>query len=286
MFDKFDFKVLDDKLFKEDSVREELIVPVLERLGYSATGEHKIVRSEPLVHPFVHIGTKAYKVNIISDYQLAPAGKKAWVLDAKAPGEDIRKGKNVEQAYSYAIHPDVRVPFYGLCNGRELVVFHISEVEPRLAIDLRQIDARWIEVSDLLSPLSFTNPQALQYLPDFGLTLKKLGYTDFEIMYFLALEIGHVSKANDELFSLTSCFELGAPYCASFDADPAHFEQFLQAIEPRQRERIEKALYQMPYHIYFEDDLPRVTIGAVMGTYVVERKVDSFLPLKVVEIRK
>jgi len=34
----------------------------------------------------------------------------------KAPSENIFTGKNVEQAYSYAMHRDIRVPLYGLCN--------------------------------------------------------------------------------------------------------------------------------------------------------------------------
>jgi hypothetical protein len=38
LFEKFDFTILDDANFKEDSVREEIIVPILTKLGYSASG--------------------------------------------------------------------------------------------------------------------------------------------------------------------------------------------------------------------------------------------------------
>ena len=123
MFEDFDFCLLDDPGFKEDAVREELIVPILNRLGYTASGEHRIVRSKPLVHPFVSIGTKQYKINIIPDYLLSVGGLTKWVLDAKRPGEEILTGTNVEQAYSYAIHKDVRVSLYGLCNGHTLLGF-------------------------------------------------------------------------------------------------------------------------------------------------------------------
>ena len=95
MFGHFDFSILADVDFKEDAVREELIVPILNRLGYSATGEHRILRSKPLVHPFVYIVTKQFKVNIIPDYLLSVAGSIKWVLDAKAPAEDILSGKHV-----------------------------------------------------------------------------------------------------------------------------------------------------------------------------------------------
>ncbi|MGI8641002.1 MAG: hypothetical protein ACR2MG_13795 [Pyrinomonadaceae bacterium] len=41
LFQSFDFTLLDSPDFKEDSVREELILPMLKTLGYSATGENK-----------------------------------------------------------------------------------------------------------------------------------------------------------------------------------------------------------------------------------------------------
>ena len=34
MFEDLDFSVLDDPSFKEDAVREEIIAPILKRLGY------------------------------------------------------------------------------------------------------------------------------------------------------------------------------------------------------------------------------------------------------------
>lgn len=58
MFDEFDFKLLDDPDFKEDSVREELILPIIKKLGYSASGDSRIIRSKSLVHPYVAIGSQ------------------------------------------------------------------------------------------------------------------------------------------------------------------------------------------------------------------------------------
>lgn len=52
----FDFKLLDDPQFKEDSVREEILFPIIKALGYSASGKNRIIRSKNLLHPFVAIG--------------------------------------------------------------------------------------------------------------------------------------------------------------------------------------------------------------------------------------
>jgi hypothetical protein len=41
MFTDFDFEILDDPDFKEDAVREELILPLIKRLGYSVTGDDR-----------------------------------------------------------------------------------------------------------------------------------------------------------------------------------------------------------------------------------------------------
>lgn len=118
IFSDFDFTLLDSPDFKEDSVREELILPMLKELGYSAQGENKIHRSKSVSHPFVQTGSGKHKLTSIPDYLLEAAQKYAWVLDAKAPTEDIKTGKNVEQTYFYAIHPEIRASVYALQRQR------------------------------------------------------------------------------------------------------------------------------------------------------------------------
>ncbi|MBA3632553.1 MAG: hypothetical protein H0W58_07060 [Acidobacteria bacterium] len=104
LYQSFDFLLLDSPDFKEDSVREELILPMLKELGYSAQGENKIHRSKSVSHPFVQTGSGRHKLTSIPDYLLEVSGKYAWVLDARVPNEDIKAGKNIEQTYFYAIY--------------------------------------------------------------------------------------------------------------------------------------------------------------------------------------
>ena len=62
----------DDTRIKEDWVREEVTFPLLIRLGYSSTaGTNRIIRSRPLSHPFVMIGTTNKPVTLIPDYLLS-----------------------------------------------------------------------------------------------------------------------------------------------------------------------------------------------------------------------
>lgn len=154
-FQTFDFSLLDSPDFKEDSVRETMIAPLLYALGYGNNGLNQIIRSKSLTHPFVKIGSQKRAVTLIPDYLLAVESKYAWVLDAKAPNEPILTGTNVEQAFSYAIHPDIRVSLFALCNGRELTAFRIYEDRPILDIPLREINRHWQSIYDLLAPSAF-----------------------------------------------------------------------------------------------------------------------------------
>ena len=286
MFDDFDFSLLADPEFKEDAVREELIVPILNRLGYSASGEHRIVRSKPLVHPFVHIGTKQYKVNIIPDYLLYVNGMPKWVLDAKAPGEDTLRGKNIEQAYSYAIHKDVRVSIYGLCNGHTLTIFHINCVEPILAVPLMEIDTRWGEVHRILCPMAFIDPERLDFLPDFGLTLLRLGGSGFCNIFFPWVPVQFIAKASDEIIAVSSVCNMGLDYCATFDFDMATYQVLLDKLTPVERERTKRALTHQPYHIEFEDDPPSLALKAVLSKEVMSNGREQYVPFNVTEVRE
>ena len=102
--------IANDPNFKEDSVREEIVMPILKRLGYK---RENIVRSKPL---FAQFGTKKREM-AVPDYTLTIGQHNAFILDAKAPNQVITEGKNVEQALSYAMHNEVRSEYFALCNG-------------------------------------------------------------------------------------------------------------------------------------------------------------------------
>jgi len=164
LFGSLDLSQLHSLQFKEDSVREEIILPMLHALGYSPKGLNLIVRSKTLEHPFVNIGSNRHHITMIPDYLMVVRTKPAWILDAKAPEEQIVTGENVEQAYSYAIHPDVRVRIYALCNGREFIAFDIEVNNPIIYFQLSEIDKYWDQFYAILSPGAFalSSPSELQ----------------------------------------------------------------------------------------------------------------------------
>ena len=72
--------------FKEDSVREVIILPILKELGYT---QDNIIRSKTLQHRFLKVGSKKRAINLVPDYALKVENNFAWVLDAKAPSQKI-----------------------------------------------------------------------------------------------------------------------------------------------------------------------------------------------------
>lgn len=94
LFNDLDFRRLaSDDNFKEDSVRERIILPILKELGYS---DENIFRSKTLRHPFLKVGSKKRPISLVPDYILKVDNGYAWVLDAKSPKEKIINNENVE----------------------------------------------------------------------------------------------------------------------------------------------------------------------------------------------
>jgi DNA modification methylase len=154
LFGQVDFSAISaDPDFKEDSVREIIILPILNALGYTP---ETIIRSKTLVHPFLKTGSKRRPINLIPDYVLRVGNYYAWVLDAKAPNQDILSGDNVEQAYSYAAHPEIRSTYFALCNGIAFSVFRTADTDkPILFFPVENIEQYWDSVKLYLSPESF-----------------------------------------------------------------------------------------------------------------------------------
>ena len=162
LFGQLDFKkIATNPDFKEDSVREVIILPILKELGYT---QDNIVRSKTLQHPFLKIGSKKRPINLVPDYALKVESNFVWVLDAKAPNQKIINDDNVEQVYSYATHPEIRSNYFTLCNGVEFSVFKTSDTDkPVLFFQVEDIETHWKDLMLFLSPNSFHGGKNFTY---------------------------------------------------------------------------------------------------------------------------
>ncbi|MDP3838416.1 MAG: type I restriction enzyme HsdR N-terminal domain-containing protein [Methylococcales bacterium] len=194
-FEEFDFSILNDPDFKEDSVREELITPLLKALGYSVFGENKIIRSKSLF-AHVNIGSQKQKINITPDYLLKVGDNISWILDAKHPKENILDGKHREQAFSYAILPNVKAYYYALCNGKEIIFFHIAKTEPVIHIFLSDIDNELNSIIKVLSP-NFIKRHYFTQQGDNGVLYLMDKMEELDLIYNQMIEEGklHIRKS-------------------------------------------------------------------------------------------
>lgn len=286
-FEHFDFELLDDPDFREDSIREELVSPLLKALGYSASPPHRIIRSRPLQHPYVYIGTVKKTITIIPDYLLQRNNKNAWILDAKGPRENIDSGKNVEQVYSYAIHKDIRVPLYALCNGHRLLVYNVSSWPSVLDVSLQTISKEWPKLLDILGTrAAWPNGIRPGFLPDLGLALRKAGLAYdkdgkkyFQI--FTSVPVQMITKLEDNLYSITGAYEQeeSAAHMITFDFATTPYQKLLSVLSPEIRDLICSGLSRQPYRVFLNEDCtPLITVYAELGDEVYKNENESYCP--------
>ena len=120
------------------------------------------------------IGSKKRPINLIPDYVLKVENNFAWVLDAKAPNQNIKSGDHIEQVYSYATHHEIRSNYFALCNGVEFSIFKTTATNiPVLFFSLDEIEYRWEKLIQYLSPNSFQSGKNFSYETTIAITKPK-----------------------------------------------------------------------------------------------------------------
>jgi len=155
LFGELDFRKLQENVdFKEDSVREVIILPILKELGYE---QSNIIRSKTLQHPFLKIGSnKKIPIKLIPDYSLKIENNFAWVLDAKGVDEKVLDDDHIAQVYCYASHPEINSIYFALCNGLQFALYRKDSYNvPILLFNVDEIDDNWEKLNRYLSPNSF-----------------------------------------------------------------------------------------------------------------------------------
>ncbi|MEX1826837.1 hypothetical protein [Luteibacter sp. CQ10] len=279
---EFDFSVLGDLQIDESVVREEIIAPLLRAMGYSVQGPSRMIRHKALTHPYVMLGSVRKKVNIIPDYVLEPEGGQRWILEAKSPHENILAGDNPAQAFSYAIHPDIRAFQYALCNGRQFVLFAVNTLTPQV-VDLDGSEGAWGRLTQLLRPLHGKVPARSNYRPDLGLYLLKAGYAPDIRVSFHPMGLPSLAMMKPGLYTAFVDIQVGDEwYASSFDFGAERLAELLQAVSPAQASRINRALGSQPFKVDFETDIPVVNIDATLGPRIIASEKETYLPLSVI----
>ena len=285
MFLNFKESLFEDPDFKEDSVREVIISPILSRLGYLPSGQSKVIRSKTLKHPFIRVGTRKHPVRIIPDYTLIYKEKPVFILDAKSPKENILNQAHVQQAYSYAIHPEIKCREFGLCNGKHLAVFDTDHDDPILFLKFDEFEKCWKKIEKHLSPKYLLEPALRNFAPDLGYKFHRIGIEQNTDLMMLGVQLNLFGRVSDELFTAgANCEFAEIDHCVSFDFSPTLLTQILEGLPfelSRQfREALNRAPFQASAGLTIELDLT-----AHLGE-VTKGKYEKFIPLIIQKIHE
>lgn len=139
----------------ETDVREEIIRPLLHRLGYRHGTANNIRTEQTFRYDKAFLGRKKKgdpKLEGRADYTLEVVGVGKWVVEAKSPAANISRD-DVEQAHTYAAHPEVGAHFFMVTNGRSFELYRTSSLEkPLMAFDHEDIHDVEIALSNLVGP--------------------------------------------------------------------------------------------------------------------------------------
>ena len=156
----------------EQDVREEILAPILSSLGYSTFGPNQINREREIRYPYQQLGRKGKKgkKRLIAkpDYELSAGPHHKIVIEAKSTKINISED-DIDQAYTYAAHPEVKAVVYIVTNGRKIFIFHTFNANPYQPI--REIN--YAELKFLPESLIFLAPNNVQQ--NFPLPKKDLG---------------------------------------------------------------------------------------------------------------
>ena len=113
----------------EADVREDVAMPLLRALGYAAGTANDILREKTLEYSSEFLGRKKKTDQPLrgrADYVLTVLGAGSWTLEIKAEEVEIDRDA-IEQAITYARHPEVAGSYAAVLNGRRFVAFHNTQ---------------------------------------------------------------------------------------------------------------------------------------------------------------
>ncbi|WP_413998232.1 restriction endonuclease [Flavobacterium sp. W1B] len=287
LFKDFDFNLLESQDFKEDAVREEIVFPILKKLGYSASNKNKIIRSKNLKHPFCYFGTKKHSVNIIPDYTFEIDGENKWILDAKRPSENIFEGKNVSQAYSYAVHQEIRSDFFCLCNGKEFSIFDVKQTNPILKFHIKDLKKNWKELEKYLSPEFVKKPHLRNFNSDMGLYIMRFGIEEnfFLPMCFPMEGIGFIAKLTDNSYTINCSYGtyvaegITQEFAGTFDFNEQQYLELLEILPHPLKIKISDALKRQPFkYVEIPSEKFHFNMYAVLDSKIQNNDDESYLP--------
>jgi len=154
--------------YNEASVRFHIIDPLIRQLGYLDHESTYLKLEEKLEYPYIHIGHRSKRDVPLGfpDYRAGLKGARGSFIVETKPGSTPITKREVEQAHSYAAHAQVGANYFVLSNGVGLRVYETlsgSGADPILTIPISQLNSRYHEIENILSPANLAKHCKVEY---------------------------------------------------------------------------------------------------------------------------
>jgi hypothetical protein len=146
----------DFSLLNETDVREVIVRPFLNRLGYGFDAD-AIIRTEvSLSYSHAFLGHKKLGRDPLlsgrADYIFDVISSGRWVVEVKGPNEELSDNV-VHQAHTYAAHPEIAAFYFLITNGHSFRLFQTGSLAgPMLEWSFDQEDANMLKLRNILGP--------------------------------------------------------------------------------------------------------------------------------------
>jgi hypothetical protein len=168
-FPEFDFNQMN-----ETDVREEILSPLLRELGYQSGTSNNIIREQLLRYPQAQMGKekpdKDPPLKGKADYICVVDNSIQWVIEAKSPNVDLTVTE-INQAYTYANHPEVRAVYFCVSNGKIFNIYQTTQgtnAGPILSKTYNELPEAVSIIDNILGPLAIRRDFPV-HPPDVGM---------------------------------------------------------------------------------------------------------------------
>ncbi len=124
----------DFNTMNETDVREILVRPLIDQLGYRHGTEATVITEKTLRYEKAFLGRKNPKKDppLVgrADYICEVVSYGRWVIEVKSPAEPLSQDV-VEQAHTYASHPEIAATFFLVTNGRLFRLYEPPSLQHR-----------------------------------------------------------------------------------------------------------------------------------------------------------
>lgn len=171
--------------------------------------------------------------------------------------------------------------YFGLCNGREFILYNISEEKPLFHIPMAAIEQTKKFIKELLSPEKIFIHKNFQLAKDLGLHAKRMGFHFSDSILIIGCKPLIIIKYNDNLFSFSAPVGTETDtYLGTFDFNRETAKQLQPILGDNQFDKLMQHSNGRQLQFHFRDEiLLNIKVSISQTETLIENDKEIYLPL-------